>query len=249
MKGYELNRAGLLLLVRDGANDIASINAAVAGPIPYLGSMLTELYQAGLIECVSGEPGDWVNARFRVSEHTLQLQHMLGLSLRELAASSPERMTVQPYFGPPVASNNKPDIFVLMPFEPTLEPVFSDHIQNVARRLKLTAARGDNFFSTHYVMADIWNAIWFSRAIIADCTTRNANVFYEIGVAHAVGRPVVLITQKDEDVPFDLRSVRYIRYEFTPRGMAEFESRLSSTLEAILGGAPQKDPYPYPHEV
>jgi hypothetical protein len=242
LEGYQLNAAGLLLLVRDGANDISSVRAALAVPVPYLVPMLTELHRAGLIDCDPAEPSDWSKARFQVSAHALELQRTLGYSLRELAAVSPDRMTVQPYFGPPVASRSMPDIFVLMPFESTLEPVFSDHITNVVRKLKMTAQRGDNFFSTHYIMTDIWNAIWFSRAIIADCTTRNPNVFYEIGVAHAVGRPVILITQRDEDVPFDLRSVRYIKYEFTPRGMAQFESRLSSTLKTILDTTVQKDP-------
>jgi hypothetical protein len=79
-------------------------------------------------------------------------------------------------------------------------------------------------------MEDIWDAINAARAIIADCTGRNPNVFYEIGLAHAVGKPVVLITQKGEDVPFDLKAIRYIEYEYSPRGMKTFEDSLTKTL-------------------
>ncbi|KKK66434.1 hypothetical protein LCGC14_2964150, partial [marine sediment metagenome] len=70
-------------------------------------------------------------------------------------------------------------------------------------------------FTAGDIMADIWSAIYHSRLVVADCTNRNANVFYEIGLAHAIGRPVILTTQKLKDVPFDLRQIRCIEYEFT----------------------------------
>jgi len=84
-------------------------------------------------------------------------------------------------------------------------------------------------------MADIWEAICAARIIVADCTGRNPNVFYEAGLAHTVGKPVVLLTQNKDDIPFDLRHIRYIDYEFTPRGMAIFEERLLKTLIDELG--------------
>jgi hypothetical protein len=61
--------------------------------------------------------------------------------------------------------------------------------------IAITVKRVDDFFTAHHVMADVWRGIWGARAILADCTGRNPNVFYEIGVAHTIGRPVVLITQ------------------------------------------------------
>ena len=125
--------------------------------------------------------------------------------------------------------------FVLMPFDAYLKPVYEDHIVGSARKLGLRAARGDDFFTSHSVMGDIWNAIMSASAIIADCTGRNPNVFYEIGLAHAVGKPVILITQNKDDVPFDIRHLRYIQYDYTPRGMRAFEERLMDTLRNELG--------------
>jgi len=84
------------------------------------------------------------------------------------------------------------------------------------------------------VMSDVWTGICRSSIIIADCTSRNANVFYEIGLAHTVGKSVVLITQNSEDVPFDLRYIRYISYEYTPTGMKKFESDLANTIKTVL---------------
>jgi nucleoside 2-deoxyribosyltransferase len=44
-------------------------------------------------------------------------------------------------------------------------------------------------------MQDVWNHINKARIIIADLTTRNPNVFYEVGIAHALGKDVILLTQ------------------------------------------------------
>jgi hypothetical protein len=121
-----------------------------------------------------------------------------------------------------------------MSFKPKFSPIYEDHIRNVARRLNLTAKRADDFFGAHHIMGDVWEAINSARFVVADCTERNANVFYEIGMAHTVGKTVILITQEAKDVPFDLQAIRYIRYEYTPPGMKKFERMLALTLEAEL---------------
>ena len=79
-------------------------------------------------------------------------------------------------------------------------------------------------------MQEIWSAIAQATILIADCTNKNPNVFYEIGLVHALGKPVILITKNKEDVPFDLRHRRYIEYTLTPRGMERFEEILTSTI-------------------
>ena len=81
---------------------------------------------------------------------------------------------------------------------------------------------------------EIWALIIRSRFIVADCTGRNPNVFYEIGIAHTIGKPVIAITQSTTDVPFDLTHRRYIEYEMTPRGMAKFEDSLARTLSDLM---------------
>lgn len=117
-----------------------------------------------------------------------------------------------------------------MPFETKLSAVYEDHLKSVARELSVTIARADDFFTNHDVITDIWSAIVASKILVADCTGRNPNVFYEIGLAHAIGKPVVLITQQSEDIPFDLRHRRYITYELTPRGMKAFEQALKKAI-------------------
>lgn len=121
-------------------------------------------------------------------------------------------------------------LFVLMPFAPDLKPVYDSHIKKVADTLNLHIARADDFFSQNSIMHEIWSAIVQSTILIADCTGKNPNVFYEIGLAHAIGKPVILITQKPDDVPFDLQHRRYIHYSYTPPGMEKFERDLAATI-------------------
>ena len=132
-------------------------------------------------------------------------------------------------------SQFKCDIFMVMPFREHLNPVYQDHITKIASDLNLDIKRGDDPFSHHDIITEIWSLINNSQLVIADCTGKNPNVFYEMGLAHAIGKPVIPITQNEEDIPFDIRQRRYIKYEYTPRGMQEFEERLKRAIQSILG--------------
>lgn len=126
------------------------------------------------------------------------------------------------------------DVFVLMPFTQELRPIYDDHIKETIKNLNLSVARADDFFSNNSIMNEIWSAIFYAKIIVADCTGKNPNVFYEIGIAHAINKPVILMTQDQNDVPFDLRHIRYIHYNNTPRGMKKFEETLYNTVSGII---------------
>lgn len=135
---------------------------------------------------------------------------------------------------PQVAAEPRaPQCFVLMPFREQLAPVFEDHIQTVVRRVGLSLIRADRIFSNRPIMDDVLDSVHRARIVIADLTDNNPNVFYETGICHALGKEVILITQ-DSEVPFDVRHIRHIKYQFTPRGMRDFETRLESTIRAVL---------------
>ena len=200
---------------------------------------LQTLKAAGLIEFGESwprQPGaSPIAGPIVVSDAWERIQRALQISLTQIAALDPHQdLIVRPFFGRPTEVERKRDVFVLMPFSQTLRPLYDDHVKKVCDLLGLTVGRADDFFSAHAVIKDVWNGISFARAIVADCTGRNPNVFYEIGLAHVLGKPVVLITQNHEDVPFDLRHIRFIQYNFTPRGMADFEATLSGTLRNVL---------------
>lgn len=138
----------------------------------------------------------------------------------------------KPIFGPPQVSEEMSEVFVLMPFSDKLLPIFEDSIKPTVVKAGLTVKRADDFFSAKSVMSQVWSAIYNASIIIAECTGRNPNVFYEIGIAHTLGKSTILISQQADDVPFDLRHIRYIAYEYTPRGMNILNEKLLNTLIA-----------------
>jgi len=99
-----------------------------------------------------------------------------------------------------------------MPFDSALNNVY-DAVQNVVEDYcGLTCLRADEIAKPERITEDIWAAINESRFLIADLTNLNPNVFYEVGLAHALNKPVILMTQ-GQDIPFDLRQVRYLEYD------------------------------------
>ncbi|MEP6697900.1 MAG: hypothetical protein ABJA34_13630 [Pseudonocardiales bacterium] len=62
-------------------------------------------------------------------------------------------------------------------------------------------------------MDQIWRGIRAAKILVAELTTKNPNVFYELGLAHALEKPVVLVSSNQEDVPFDLRHIRVVLYD------------------------------------
>jgi hypothetical protein len=198
-----------------------------------LPEIVSDLVDAGLVEIK--------DSQLAVTPLVAKIQAVLNLSLRDLSETGPNTVLANPVFGQPQPPNPMPGVFVLMPFSEELRPVYEDHIKVVASQLGLTAVRADDFFAARSIVSDIWNAIYSSRIVIADCTGRNPNVFYEIGIAHTIGKPTILISQDIEDVPFDLRHIRSIVYQYTPRGMGSFNKTLHKALEAEKSSSINRD--------
>lgn len=104
---------------------------------------------------------------------------------------------------------------VLTPFKDPFDTYFVSIIKPAINTAKLNAVRGDSLFRPSPIMADVWQMIQECKVLIADLTEKNANVFYELGLAHALGKPVVLLADNLGDVPFDLQSLRVIIYDKT----------------------------------
>jgi nucleoside 2-deoxyribosyltransferase len=74
-----------------------------------------------------------------------------------------------------------------------------------------------------------------AEIIVADVTGRNGNVFYELGMAHTIGKPVIIITQNKEDVPFDLRHLRFFKYSDNAEGWLALRKNLKKAAISVLG--------------
>jgi len=100
-----------------------------------------------------------------------------------------------------------------MPFSAIFDSVYANVIQPAIESAGLSSVRADQIYSKPQVMADIWKALKSSRIVIAELSDKNVNVFYELGLAHAMGKPVIIITRNEQEVPFDLKSLRYLFYD------------------------------------
>lgn len=144
-----------------------------------------------------------------------------------------------PLFGEPSNSRQfECDIFVIMPFAEEFKPVYESVIKSLEKdpnlNLKKGIKRGDDFFSHHNIMDEIWSALNACKIVIADCTGRNANVFYELGIAHTLGKPYVLITQNVKDAPFDIQGRRLIEYKDSIAGTDKLKVDLKKAILALM---------------
>jgi hypothetical protein len=123
-----------------------------------------------------------------------------------------------------------------MPFSDSLQPIYEDSIRPTVEAAGLRCERADDVRGTSLITWDIWERINRARFLVADLTDLNANVFYELGLAHALSKEVVLITQSMEFVPFDLKALRCIRYDVTRRGTEQLEAKLAKTIATLMKG-------------
>lgn len=120
-------------------------------------------------------------------------------------------------------------VFVLTPFHPKYKQQF-EVIASVCQNLGLVAMRGDEEFVAGDVFPHILKLIARARLVIANIDGRNPNVFYELGIAHAMGKTTLLIAPTPEDVPFDIRTKRLVLF----KSLDELREKLRDELARAL---------------
>lgn len=103
--------------------------------------------------------------------------------------------------------------FVLMPFSNPINTYYVAVFKPALEAAGYSVTRADDIFLPRPIMLDIQESIMEADLILCEMSGRNPNVFYELGLAHAIGKPVVLISNKESDIPFDLKHVRAILYD------------------------------------
>ena len=129
-----------------------------------------------------------------------------------------------------------PKAFVVMQFQtPEYEALFRDVIEPVCRAEGLYAYRADFTYMPGLIIEDIKKQISEARVIIAEITPQNPNVYYEVGYADALEKPVILISDRKEGLkPFDVRAYRTIFYDNSIGGKNQIETDLQVYLRRIM---------------
>ena len=141
-----------------------------------------------------------------------------------------EQFRIDPIFTGRTFKYRKNTCFLLMPFTQVWSERVHKQISKVMKKLGYSTLRADDLYG-HDVLEDIWRAVNESEVVIADTTGKNPNVFYEIGIAHTLGKRVVLISQDAEDIPFDLRRYRHLVYEVNIDGFDRLSRQLPGYIQ------------------
>ena len=106
--------------------------------------------------------------------------------------------------------SKKPKAFVVIKFIDKYKEIYEEVIKTVCTELNMKVIKADEIFGPGQIISDITNSIAESTVVVADITSLEPNIFYEVGYAHALNKPTVLIAEKGTERPFDVESFRIL---------------------------------------
>jgi len=124
--------------------------------------------------------------------------------------------------------------FVVMQYSEQFDKLYTDVIKPICSELELDVLRADETYQPGLVIADMVRQLEESKIVVADVTPINPNVYYEVGYAHALNKPTILVAEKTTPLPFDIRPFRHLFYENSIGGKKAMEDGLRKYLRAIL---------------
>lgn len=147
------------------------------------------------------------------------------------AKPSQRCITFAPYvFHVPEAYPEVDLVAVMMPFSKEFDGTY-EAIKQAALESGLRCLRADDIWDEATVVQDIFNLIFRSHVVIVDFTGKNPNVMYETGIAHTLGKHVIPLSQSLDDVPFDMRHHRVLKYLSNNEGLQRMASELAAKLK------------------
>jgi hypothetical protein len=123
-------------------------------------------------------------------------------------------------------------VALMMPFDHSFAAVHAA-ISRACQASGLRCLRVDDIWENSAVVQDIFSLIFRSHVVVVDFTARNPNVMYETGIAHTLGKHVVPVSQSLEDIPFDMRHHRVLKYLPNGEGLEFLESKLRDKLRQV----------------
>lgn len=127
----------------------------------------------------------------------------------------------------------RPSAFVAMPFREPFNTLYKEVIEP-RTKLDFEVNRIDEKPGPGLIFKDIQQEIAEADVVIAEISDPNQNVFYEVGYAHALNKPTILLAKRGIQLPFDISSYRVIFYDDSIGGKPEVERNLDRFLRAVL---------------
>jgi len=123
-------------------------------------------------------------------------------------------------------------VFVLMPFKEAFNDIYMLGIKAACQSDKVYCERVDEQYYEGSILERVYNQINKADYIVADMTGQNPNVFYEVGYAHGLGKKVILITQSEADIPFDMK--HYVHIIYDRNGISQLKEKIGARVEYYL---------------
>lgn len=161
---------------------------------------------------------DMMERLVKHEERWKDVNHLiLSAQNRELSPYKEHKSTLTNFMKASGVTENdiKPEkdlIFVLTPFHPKYDKTFSV-ISETCREVGLRCLRGDEEHIVGDLLPHTLKLMARARLVIANVDGRNPNVFYELGIAHAIDKGTILVSSSLDSVPIDLKSNRLILYK------------------------------------
>ncbi len=153
-------------------------------------------------------------------------------TLRKTKAKSAVRRPTVPKLPP-----DAPLAFVIMPFGVLFDQVYDRLFTPLLEGAGYRVRRADTLLHQRAILRDVVEGITDSDLIWADLTGGNPNVFYELGIAHGLRKRTILVAQKRDDIPFDLRGYKNYVYRVEFTSPPAFVDDLTAELKPLLVAA------------
>lgn len=181
---------------------------------------------------------EWIAVRVRVLGSTIDLyindvkvcSALQNVSKSQVALflQSPAEIVVRKF----AAKRQAPRAFVVMQFSDQFNALYNDVIKPTCEKFGFDVIRADDIYKSGLIIEDITRSIQESSFVIADITPNNPNVYYEVGYAHGIKKPTILLSERQrEALPFDVSGFRALFYDNTIGGKSEVEAGLNKHLQ------------------
>lgn len=128
----------------------------------------------------------------------------------------------------------RPRCFVVMQYTAEFNALYEEVIKPTCESFGLDVERADDSYNSGLIIEEISKSIREASVVIADVTPNNPNVFYEVGYAHGIGKPTILLSDRQrEKLPFDVSGFRTLFYDNTIAGKSTVEEKLKKHLESM----------------
>jgi len=197
-------------------------------PLPFTGGTAWEYWR---------QNKSFICESFKISRDTAHRLEIINT--RELSPNQQKQLAAE--IRTLLLHQLKARCFVMMPFARQFQPLYKKAIKPAIEKAGFTCIRSDELHLVGNIMEAIRSAINTSQCAVALLTEFRPNVMYELGLAHAAGKPVVLLCAESPgekinfpELPFDVRHESVITY--SPTRLARLRESIYATLQYLRSG-------------